>query len=1156
VGFLGIGLALLGRVPAGAVETKWPTITDPAAVWSMPTDEKSQVHPLRLQGRVSYYDSQYGLFWIERDDHLSVYVQLSAKPPVMRTGQSVVIEGTITPTLGLRAEDVTVRVTEENAPATLLETEGRINDLNAFSDRLVNADGFVDSQQVIDPDHIRLILIVENRPVVCWLKPDDPNHVPNWRDHFVRVSGLYSRRFDPSNTNAFIEIWMAGQAALKVKGTLADSPRFSAPVTAINRLYHMAPGTEVRVLGAVKSHQIGTVLTLGDGTGQVEVRSIQTRQVLPGSEVEAVGRVELSGSRWVVDNAIYRPALAPAAESGPAPHAAPGVLTTVAQVKAVGNADAAQGLPVDLKGTVTWSQLDRDYFYLQDLTGGVRVHYDRTKTGFFKFVKHLEVKGETRAGRVTPTIELRDFTDLGSMNYPPPKPLTFEEAQTGKEDGDWVEMRGFVRSVVSEGDLRWIFVTTPSGDFAGRLQNPVTFTANPGSLIRVHGVCETQVDAGPHPVAITLQVPFLHDITVEEDAPADLYDLPLRHAADLEEMSAGQDMIRVRVNGTVLFAVAGQRIYMDDAGKGLLLLSRENLRLVPGDRIEAVGILGREGARTILREASCRRLGSGPRPEPIALQEARPLVPADDYRLVRLRGTLIDLVRSAGHTRLTLHQGDAYFDVAFDHLAGAGDLDLPIGAGLEVTGIYQLVFDDFHQPRGFTLLSRVPADMAVTTRPRFWTVQRSLSVAGVLGGCVLLGLAWIGGLRRRVRQQTAQIRAQMEQHARLEADVQRAARLESLGRLAGGIAHDYNNLLTVIMGNVSLMKLNPLVMASEEEQVREIEKGTQRARELTRRLLTFSEGGEPMRTSVDLAALVREAAVRACDGRPDRCVCEIAADPRPAKVDPEQIGQALQILVRNAVKAMPAPGAVRITLTDADVEKGSHTLSPGAYLKVTIADTGEAIPASELPRIFEPFFATRRSGDGLELPTAFSIVRKHQGHIEVQSVAGLGTAFTVWLPAAVAGEGGGEAPKAPAASSAPSPASSPALATRILLMDDEESIRRIGSVVLQRMGLEPTAVPDGECALREFEAAQSAGRPFALVILDLTIPNGIGGQATIEAIRKSGSNVPAIVCSGYSGDPVMANFSDYGFQAVVPKPYDIAALTETIKRLLPGLRDR
>ncbi len=1147
-GLAGIGLTLLGDVHAGTTEAKWPTITDPETVFAMPTDEKSQVHPIRIQGRISYYDPHYGLFWIERDDHLSVYIQVSANPPAMRTGQFVVIEGTITPNRGLSADDVTVRVVEENAPATPLETGGRINDLNTLANRLVNVDGFVCSQQVIDPDHVRMILIVENRPVVCWLKPDDPDHVPDWRDHFVRVTGLYSRRFDPSNTNAFVEIWMPGQAALRVMGTLADSPRFGVPVTAINELYRLAPGTEVRVLGAVKSHQVGTALTLGDGTGQVEVRSIQTRHVLPGSEVEAVGQVELSGSRWVIDKALYRPA----AESVPAQHAAPDVLTTVAQVKAVGNEAAAHGLPVDLQGTVTWSQLESDFFYLQDLTGGVRVHYDRSKTGFFQFVKHLEVKGETRAGRVTPTIELRDFTDLGSMNYPPPRPLTVEEAQTGNEDGGWVEMRGFVRSVVSEGDWRWIFVTTPSGDFAGHLQNPVTFTANPGSLIRVHGVCETQVDSGGRAAAITLLIPFLHDITVEEDAPADLFDLPLRHAADLEEMSAGQNMLRVRVIGTVLFAVAGQRIYLDDAGKGLLLLSRENLRLVPGDRIEAVGILGREGARTILREAACRRLGSGPRPEPVVLQEARPLVPADDYRLVRLRGTLIDRVRSAGHTRLTLHQGDAYFDVAFDHLAGAGDLDLPIGAGLEVTGIYQLVFDDFHQPRGFSLLSRAPADMAVTTRPRFWTVQRSLSVAAVLGGCVLLGLAWIGALRRRVRQQTAQIRAQMEQHARLEAEVQRAARLESLGRLAGGIAHDYNNLLTVIMGNLSLMKLNPQVMGSEEEQVREIEKGTLRARELTRRLLTFSEGGEPMRTPVDLAALVREAAIRASDGRSDKCACEIAADLRPAKVDPEQISQALQILVRNAVRAMPGPGTVRITLTNADVEKGSHMLAPGAYLKLTVADTGEAIPANELPRIFEPFFATKRSGDGLELPTAFSIVRKHQGHIEVQSVAGLGTAFTVWLPACVAG--GDEAPRPRAAPADPAPAPSPATAPRILLMDDEESIRRIGSVVLRKMGLEPTAVPDGECALREFEAAQSAGRPFDLVILDLTVPNGIGGQATIEAIRKSGSKVPAIVCSGYSGDPVMANFSDYGFQAVVPKPYDIAALMETIKRLLPGPR--
>ena len=1148
---LGTGLVLLlARVPAGATEPRWPTITDPAIVWSMPTDEKAQAHPLKIQGRVSYFDSNYKLFWIECDDHIGTYVRLSGKPPAMRTGQYVVIEGTITPNIGLNADDVTVRVIEENSPVTPLDAGGRINDVNTLTNRIVNVDGFVDSQQMIDPTHIRLTLIVENRPVVCWLKPDNPEHVPNWRSHFVRITGLYSHRFDPTNTSVFLEIWMAGQSALKVLGTLDDSPRFKGPVTAIGDLYRMAAGTEVRVRGSVQSHEVGASLTLEDGTGQVEISSIQTMHLLADSEVEAVGRLELSGPRWVIDTALYRQAGSPAAEPNPAPSVSLRPLTTVAQVKAIGNEAAAHGLPVDIRGMVTWSQEESDFFYLQDLTGGIRVHYDRSKTGFFQFVKYLEVKGVTRAGRVSPTLELRDFNDLGSMNYPPAKPVTLDEALTGKEDGDWVEMRGFVRSIVSEGEWRWIFVTTPSGDFTGHLQNPVNFVANPGSLIRMHGVCETQAGADGSVSSITLRVPFLHDIAIEEDAPADVYELPLRQVGDLAQMSAGLGMLRVRVTGTVQYAVPGQRIYMEDSGKGLLLLSRENLQLVPGNRIEAVGILGREGARTILREAVCRRTGYGPTPQPIVLPETRPLVPSADYRLVRLRATLIDVFRSAGHTRLALQQGDTFFDASLDQIAGANDLNLPIGAGLEITGIYRLLFDDFHQPRAFDLLSRTPADIAVYARPRFWTVQRSLDVAAVLAGVVLLGLAWIRALRRRVRQQTAQIRGQMEERARLEAEVQRAARLESLGRLAGGIAHDYNNLLTVIMGNISLMKLNPEVMGAEEEQVREIEKGVLRARGLTRRLLTFSEGGEPMRAAVDLSVVVREAVARATDGAQGRCSCEIAANLRAAKVDPEQISQALQILVRNSVNAMPAGDAVRVAVSNAEIEKGSPTLSPGAYLKITIADTGEAIPPDELPRIFEPFFATQRSGDALELPTVFSIVRKHQGHVDVQSSAGKGTVFTVWLPAAR--EGGDPAPKAPAAPVPPTPAVTAPI--RVLLMDDEESIRRVGAIVLRRMGLEPTAVPDGDSALREFEAAQNAGRPFSLLILDLTIPNGIGGQATIETIRKAGSHVPAIVCSGYSGDPVMANFGDYGFQAVVPKPYDIAILTEAIRRLLPALR--
>jgi signal transduction histidine kinase/CheY-like chemotaxis protein len=943
----------------------------------------------------------------------------------------------------------------------------------------------------------------------------------------------------------FLEIWVDGQSGLRVLGNLEDSAQFKVPATPIGDLYHTPSGTQVRVRGTVEGVRAGSALTVRDATGQVEVRSIQGRRVAVGTEVEAVGRVGISGSRWVLDAALYRQLPAPAVADAAEHPAATGVLKTVAQVRALGAQEAARGLPVDIRGTVTWSLPDSDFFYLEDLTGGIRVQYNRSKTGTFPFVKYIEVRGVTRAGQVSTAVELRDFSDLGSMDYPPAKPITLDEAMTGAYDGEWVEMRGFVSSIISEGDWRWIFVTTPSGDFAGHLQNPVNFVANLGSRIRMHGVCEAQAGPNGRVSGITLRVPFLHDITIEEDAPADSYDLPLRRVADLEQISASQDMLRVRVTGTVQYAVPGQRVFLEEANKGLMLLSREALPLMPGDRIEAVGILGREGARTILREAVYRRTGTGPAPQPVALSDIRLLVPAADYRLVRLRAKLIDMFSSSGHTRLALQQGGTYFDASLDQPGDAPGLDLPVGAGLEMTGIYQLVFDDFRQARGFQLRLRTPEDVRVYLQPRFWTARRSLAVTAVLGGCVLLGLAWIGALRRRVLKQTAQIRSQMEEQSRLQAEVHRAARLESLGRLAGGIAHDYNNLLTVIMGNLYLIKLNPAVMGAEAEQLAEIEKGAMRARDLTRKLLTFSEGGEPLRATVDLSGIVRQAAEEATAGTNVRCACEIAPDLRAARADPEQISQAVHILVKNAVRAAPG-GTVRITLANAQVRNGTHALAAGDYLKMTVLDTGQVIPAEELPKIFDPFFGTKRAGEGLDLATAHSIARKHLGHIEVQSSAGQGTAFTLWLPAAASeAKAAPQAPARPAAAATNSPA-------RVLLMDDEESIRRIASTVLRRMGLDPTAAPDGESALREFEAAEKAGRPFALVILDLTIPDGIGGQATIEAIRKTGSKVPAIVCSGYSSDPVMANFRDYGFDAVVPKPYDLSLLEETVRSLLPA----
>ena len=1135
------------------VDPPRPVITDPAVLVTLPSRDKERAQPLRIEGLISYFDPGYRMVWIDTGK-IATYLQLSATPPLLRTGQYAVIEGNITLNKGLSAEDVSVRVVEENAPFTPLETKGRINDLTAFHGRMVMAEGFVDSQLMVDPEHIRLMLIVENRPVICWIKPDNPKHVPDWTGNFVRVTGLYSRRFDPSQTNTTIEIWQGPQERLQVLGTLQHNRQFDRPTTPINELFLQPIGAEVRVRGRIESHQVGKALIMRDETGLVEIRSIQEQRLSIGAEVEAIGRIAVTSGQWVLDEALYRPVEMAAVATQSAANAPDATLRTVAQIRGLSTEEAAQNRPVDISGVVVWSLTDSDFFYLQDLTGGIRVHFDPTKIGTVRYEKYFQVKGVTAAGRFAPTVELRDFADLGALSFPTPRLITLEQALTGKEEGQWVELRGFLRDTVSEGNWRWIHVTTRTGEFTGHLQNPVNFVANPGSLIRAHGVCETTTDPGGHITGVTLRITQLQDITIEQDAPADFYDLPLREIRDLDQLSSGPDMKRARIIGDVLAVARDGTLYVQDKSGALRVHSHLTVPLAPGDRVEAVGVLGREGVRTVLRETVYRKTASGPPVAPITFEDLAQLSPANDSRLVRVRGTLIDKFDRPDRTRLTLQAGNVFYEAVLDRPDNAPPPGFALGAGLQLTGIYRLEFDDSRQVRSFQLHLRSPDDVVVIQQPRLWTLQRALLATSLLAGCTLLGLGWITALRRRVSRQTEQIRGQLEHQARLEAEVQRAARLESLGVLAGGIAHDYNNLLTIIMGNLSLMKFAPEVMALEGGRVEDIEEATVRARDLTRQLLTFAEGGEPLRRPVDLAALVRKASELVLQGGNIPCAYEIEEGLPPACIDRDQITQVVQNLVRNAVEAMPGGGKLRILLAHAEIQPNGHAklkLKPGRYIRMVIIDTGTGIAPDVLPRIFDPYFSTKKIGNGLGLATVYSIIKKHQGQIEAHSTPGQGATFILWLPVAEATMARTQTehpllppPTRAAASASPAP-------LRALLMDDEESIRKLGSILLEQIGLEVTAVADGAMALREFEAAHKAERPFSLLVLDLTIMGGMGGKDTIELIRKTDPSVPAIVSSGYSRDPVMAQFRAYGFQGVIPKPYDIKSFKETVQSLLP-----
>ncbi len=378
---------------------------------------------------------------------------------------------------------------------------------------------------------------------------------------------------------------------------------------------------------------------------------------------------------------------------------------------------------------------------------------------------------------------------------------------------------------------------------------------------------------------------------------------------------------------------------------------------------------------------------------------------------------------------------------------------------------------------------------------------------------------------------------------RLEQQLARASKLESVGVLAGGIAHDFNNILTVILGNLNLAQLAGANEPEAVQALREAERGTMQARELTHQLLTFAKGGDPVRATVLLPEILRQTAEFTVRGSRAKCEFSLPDDLWAVNADKGQLVQVLQNLVLNAVQAMPLGGVIRIHARNISAATADAPAAGpmGDCVHLAVSDTGAGIPPENVARVFDPYFTTKHQGSGLGLATVYSIVTKHQGLIDVQSTAGLGTTFNVWLPAVR-----GATPAAPA----DAPPLETALHGRVLLMDDEPAIRRMASMLLQRLGFSVAAVSDGHEAIDRYRDAHGAGEPFDLVIMDLTVPGGMGGQEALEQIRRFDPAVKAIVSSGYSSDPVLANFRAHGFRGCVAKPYQLMDFLRVVRAVL------
>ncbi len=379
----------------------------------------------------------------------------------------------------------------------------------------------------------------------------------------------------------------------------------------------------------------------------------------------------------------------------------------------------------------------------------------------------------------------------------------------------------------------------------------------------------------------------------------------------------------------------------------------------------------------------------------------------------------------------------------------------------------------------------------------------------------------------------------------IEEELLKVKKLESIGVLAGGIAHDFNNILSAILGNIELAGYR---IADKDSKAASLlshaQKATKRAAKLTDQLLTFSKGGKPIKGTISLPELITESADFTLHG--SNVICEYTFPEQLWMVDADsgQIAQVIQNIIINAKHAMPNGGTVTIQCANVQ-HTTTETLGDthkGDYVRIAIEDTGVGIAEDVIDKIFDPYFTTKQNGNGLGLAICHSIIAKHDGILTVDSLSNKGTTFTIYLPAIRSTKYKNQA-ECPAVTAA-------GKAAHVMIMDDEEMLLEIAQSMLTLLGHTSIPVKNGEQALDHYQSSQDGGVPIDLVIMDLTIPGSMGGQETAEKLLRINPKAKIIVASGYSTDPIMANYRRYGFTAAVAKPFTLDELSRAIASAL------
>ncbi|MGA1824027.1 MAG: PAS domain S-box protein [bacterium] len=382
------------------------------------------------------------------------------------------------------------------------------------------------------------------------------------------------------------------------------------------------------------------------------------------------------------------------------------------------------------------------------------------------------------------------------------------------------------------------------------------------------------------------------------------------------------------------------------------------------------------------------------------------------------------------------------------------------------------------------------------------------------------------------------------EHKNMEKELEKIQKLESLSVLAGGIAHDFNNQLATIMGNLSLLETYAKSGKDIFSVLRKTEKASFQAKYLAQQLITFAKGGRPITKTVSLADCLQDITDFVLSGSQGKCELSLSDDLWCAQLDESQIIQAISNLIINANQAMRDGGIIYVNAENVFItEKDNVPLKSGEYIKISVKDQGTGIPKEYVDKIFDPYFTTKSKGSGLGLSVTYSIIRNHEGYITVESEHGVGTTFHVYLPASQNGIFSVEKEEKKGLRLGKG---------KVLLMEDYQNLREMVEEMLDNLGYEVASAQDGTEAIALFKKAKEEEQPFDAAILDLTIPGGMGGKEAIRKLREIDPKIKAIVSSGYHSDPIMSECKEYGFDAIIHKPYVITDLSDILYKVIQG----